>query len=559
MAPGLARADRQGLGPDRRFPCPKALSRRDFLKSTAAITVGVSAGATMRAGPALAATPIVVRKSGSPRPLTPSFFGLNGNNTQERLKWDRADLGTALTSLSPGVLRYPGGTIGNYWAWAGGWFQPNGPWPGQTNGETGQPIAPFDNSLTPYKVALQRSGAEALFMVNMLTTAGRLATNADNTTMIQDQVSFLRAAATAGIAVKRVELGNEFYLAGASAGANGNDYTIRFPTAAAYAQQANPWITALRSAFPTVQIAAVGTDATGNNSARREGWNTGVLAGLATGANALTLHPYIQVQSATATPQSLLSMPYARVQSLAATEFPQLASRGLGAWLTEFNMVDRTPNLTFAGTWIHGLFVAAYALLLAQNPTVTLMDLHNVVGDAVAGVLFDSTDGFRSPTPVTQFLGRSAMGSTYATLMQATNASTTAQALAFPTGPVLAGGAPGVVGMDFSGAQHQVVVVNLAPSTVTLNLANLFTGSFNWSRTTAASLSTRITGTSASRSGMAPRRARSMSRNTPSSGSSSDGNRRAAIGICEVVGVKSGSRRSEGICRIGTLRGGRGG
>lgn len=474
-----------------------AASRRDFLKTTGALALFASVGTTVQAGPAQAATAIVVRKSGTPRPLTPTFFGLNGNNTQEGLAWDRVDLGTALTSLRPGVLRYPGGTIGNYWDWRAGWFQPNGPWPGQTNGQGGQVITPFDNSLTPYKVALQRSGAEALFMVNMLSIDGRLATDADNARLIQDQVQFLQSAATAGINVKRVELGNEFYLPGNGAGANANDNTTRFPTAGDYARQANAWVTALRTAFPAVQIAAVGADAAGNNAARREGWNAEVLAGL-TGANALTLHPYIQVQDATASPQSLLSMPYARVQSLIATEFPQLASHGLGAWVTEFNMVDKTPDLTFAGTWAHGLFVGAYALLLAQNSTVTLVDLHNAVGDAVAGVLFDSTDGFRTPTPVTQFLGRSAMGATYAALLQATKASTTAQALTFPAGPVLEGGAPGVVGMDFSGGgQHQVVVVNLAEAAVTLNVASLFSGSFHWSRTTAASLSTRITGASA--------------------------------------------------------------
>jgi len=201
---------------------------------------------------------------------------------------------------------------------------------------------------------------------------------------------------------------------------------------------------------------------------RRETWNADVLAGL-TGANALTLHPYIQVQDATVTPQSLLSLPYARVQSLAATEFPQLASYGLDAWVTAFNMVDKTPALTFAGTWTHGLFVAAYALLLAQNPTVTLVDLHNAVGDAVAGVLFDSIDGFRAATPVTELLGRSAMGATYAALLQATKSTSTAQPLTFPAGPVLEGGAPGIVGMDFSGGGQQrmkiAVLVKEVPDT----------------------------------------------------------------------------------------------
>jgi hypothetical protein len=328
----------------------------------------------------------------------------------------------------------------------------------------------------------------------MLTVDGRLATNADNGRMIQDQVRFLQTAANAGISVKRIELGNEFYLAGAAAGPNGSDYTTRFPSATSYAQQANAWVSAMHTAFPAAQIAGVGADATGNNSARREGWNAALLAALS-GANALTLHTYIPVTNASATPQSLLSLPYQRVQSLKATEFTQLSSRGLSGWVTEFNMVDKTPNLTFAGTWTHGLFIAAYALLLAQIPTVTLVDLHNVVGDAMAGALFDSTDGFRAATPATQFLGRSAMGATFAVLLQASSASSTGQPLAFSGGPVLAGGAPGLVGLDFTGGgQHHAVIVNLATSAATLNVSSLFAGSFGWSRTRAASLTTRITG-----------------------------------------------------------------
>jgi hypothetical protein len=253
----------------------------------------------------------------------------------------------------------------------------------------------------------------------------------------------------------------------------------------------------LHAAFPAAQIAAVGTDAAGNNMARREGWNAGVLADL-TGASALTLHPYIPVKDPAATTQAVLSLPYQRLQSLLATEFQQLAAKGMGGWVTEFNMLDQTPTLAFDGTWTHGLFIAAYAVLLAQNPVVTLVDLHNVLGDAGTGALFDSTDGFDTPTPVTQFLGRTAIGAAFATLFQATTVSTTAQPLTFAGGPLLDGGAPGLVGLDFTGGgQHHAVIVNLAATDVTLNVSSLFSSTtFRWSRTTAASPSTQITGPS---------------------------------------------------------------
>ena len=469
------------------------LERRTFVKGAAA--AGLLGGAwTVGAAPAAAAV-VTVQRAGPAHTVTPTLFGLNGNNIQARLRWDRADLGAAVAGLGPGTLRYPAGTVGNYWDWRSGWFQPNGPWPAQTDG-TGAAIAPFDDSLTPYQAALQRTGASAVLMLNMLTTKGRLATSADFSAMLQDQVQMLHAAQAAGITVSRVELGNELYLSGALAGPNGNDYVTVFPSASAYAKQATTWARSVRTAFPSAQIAAVGADATGNSSPRREGWNDAVLAGVS-GVSALTLHPYIRVSDASASPQSLLSLPYARVQALKGSELATLSSHGLSAWVTEFNMVDRTSSLTFAGTWTHGLFIAAYAILLAQVPTIAVIELHNVVGDAVAGALFDSTAGFRAPTPATQFLAPTAMGAAYSMVVQAARGATTARSLAFSGGPTLSGGAPALVGLELTGgAHHQAVVANLATSGVTLSLTNLFSGAVGWSRTGADSLTTRVTGPS---------------------------------------------------------------
>lgn len=472
-----------------------ALGRRSFLRGVSVAAAG--AAGLSAAGPASAAAVIGVQRSGPSREASAQLFGLNGNNTQRRMRWDRAELRSALRRLDPGTIRYPGGTIGNYWDWQSGWFQPNGPWPGQTNDLTGEVIEPFDNSLGPFAAALAACDAAPVLVLNMLTVDGRLATASDNVAVADGQVEFLRAAAAGGVPVRQVELGNEFYLAGAKPGPHELDYATRFPTASSYARQANAWIPKIRNAFPAATISAVGADATGTQSPRREGWNAGVLAELTDG-DALTLHPYIVLRDPGVTPQSVLSLPHKRVQSLAAGEFVQLSSAGMRAWVTEFNMVDRTPGLTFAGTWTHGLFIAAFALLLAQRRVVTSLNLHNVLGDALAGALFDTTEGFRSPTPATALFARSAMGSTLATVIRATRGARTGHALAFPGGPQLAGGAAGLVGMDFTGpAAHGAVIVNLSPVAVSLDLTGLFPAGHRWTRTTAPSLSSRVPGPSA--------------------------------------------------------------
>jgi hypothetical protein len=36
--------------------------------------------------------------------------------------WDNPDVVNAAVQFKPGTLRYPGGTVANYWDWHQGWF-----------------------------------------------------------------------------------------------------------------------------------------------------------------------------------------------------------------------------------------------------------------------------------------------------------------------------------------------------------------------------------------------------------------------------------------------------
>ena len=282
------------------------LDRRAFLKASATVGLAGSAGITLMPSAAEAAT-IAAQRSGSPRTVTPDFFGLNGNNVQERLRWDRDDLGAALSSLGPGLLRYPGGTIGNYWDWRTGWFQPNGPWPGQTHAQTGEVIAQFDNSLARYKTGLQRSRRQG--PVHAQHAHDRRSPGHVGGQRRDDPGPGPVPAGRGGRQASR------------SAGRAGQRVLPLRPRARAQRQRLLATVPDRDGVRPAGQrlgerpasrlprsrpsIAAVGADATGNNSPRREGWNDGVLGTLA-GVDALTLHPFIRVTNASATPQSLL-------------------------------------------------------------------------------------------------------------------------------------------------------------------------------------------------------------------------------------------------------------
>jgi hypothetical protein len=207
----------------------------------------------------LASTTVKVTSTGPVRTVTPTLLGLNGVNTTGS-QWDNSPLDSVLSKFAPGVIRYPGGTVANYWSWPDGWFQP-GKWPGE-------PAEAVNDTLPVFRTGLAAAGARPLFDLNTVTINGAIGSATDNPAQLDQQLQALP--------VKMVELGNELYQSGyISTGPDGQDYAKRFPSAADYATQMNAWISALHSAFQGVKVAAVATDANDVNgiSRRRSTWN----------------------------------------------------------------------------------------------------------------------------------------------------------------------------------------------------------------------------------------------------------------------------------------------
>ena len=235
-----------------------------------------------------------------------------------------------------------------------------------------------------------------------MTINGAIGSATDNPAQLDQQLQALQSAAGDGLPVKMVELGNELYQSGyISTGPDGQDYAKRFPSAADYATQMNAWISALHSAFQGVKVAAVATDANDVNgiSPRRSTWNASVLP-LLKGEDAVTIHDNLRVFDASSSPATVLAYPYLHVQKLKAHELALFHSDRLPVWVTEFNLADQTQGHVFQGTWLHGMFVAAQALLYTGDPDITYAGLNATIGAASAPI-FSSTQGFGSGGPAT--------------------------------------------------------------------------------------------------------------------------------------------------------------
>ncbi len=172
--------------------------------------------------------------------LPAHFFGFNAESivlpVDDQLFANSPALHAKLAAVPTGILRIPGGTTSQWLNWRTGVFitGPGGPF---------NAVSPTRPAITmPHWAAIVRAtGATPLWDLNVLNAT------------ISDQIAMLREAQRLGLPVRQVELGNELWNPT-------GPYPGRFPTGAAYGSAMNPWIVAVRRAFPRAVIAVSGAD-----------------------------------------------------------------------------------------------------------------------------------------------------------------------------------------------------------------------------------------------------------------------------------------------------------
>ena len=332
---------------------------------------------------------------GDARAIPPDLFGVNGKIAHLDHPWQNPALQQTFSTSAVPILRYPAGTIGNYWDWRRGWIDPDIP---------DEDFVQF--WLIPVRDAAQRNplvdlqppmalpGRSILMMANLLTHD------------FPHTLSALHRADLWGIRVPRIELGNELYI-------DSDPLATRlYPTASDYARVANAWAAALKAEYPTAQIAVpvahVISEVVGAPAyARLTGWNAALLPLLSSQIDALALHLYrgtsvspeartVQLwgtpteqeaqYAALSTPAGvagLLAQPAAVYRE--ALELGGLLTVPRAIWITEWNLVDYSGPTRH--TWAHGLYVANAIDVFLSDPRVANITLHNI-GDTLFGAFF---------------------------------------------------------------------------------------------------------------------------------------------------------------------------
>ena len=335
--------------------------------------------------------------SANPARSIDDMFGFNGFNT---IKADMALNNLAFQNkfaeLYPGHLRFPGGTVANYWDWREADFMKSDftKHPCEWTLESYDKLVMEDHELENYKVLIDKSGAAPMYCLN--------ATGSDRFY----QLAMLYHAASINLPIEYVELGNELYKEGPC------NYVFRHPNPADYAIEMLEWaglikgITGAAGHFPNTEIAFVGREFGANDSDRDKTWNNDVLFEIGQSVNnlavdALTMHPYhgsrlsSNIQGTTRE-NCLFSSPFHSYKGFSTATFNfeidnQIVPDGKEVWLTEHNLWDVT-NIVH-GSWAHALTVAYQSLIYLEKDAITKSSLHSLLGNAQWGAIFNNING----------------------------------------------------------------------------------------------------------------------------------------------------------------------
>ncbi|MCS6990593.1 MAG: T9SS type A sorting domain-containing protein [Chitinophagales bacterium] len=428
------------------------------------------------------------------RTLPPHFLGYNGQNTiRNGSSWVNPDLVQNVPNLKAKVFRYPAGGIGNWWDWRRGWFVDVPYLPSNYKNLPRQP-----NYLHNYKVVADATGAQTVFMLNMVTST------------LQEQLAMLHHADSLGFEIKYVELGNEFYISAddEDAGEGSRYVDSVFKYVKTYADMANIWIDSIHAHFPNALVAVQGCFQK-NQKPKRLKWNDSLRILLNGREDAWSFHTYYssswndttetqadkQVQTIDEVP-NWLYQPFKMWKVFQDRTIPQIPP-GKQFWNTEYNMTDHDRPVH--GLWAHGLYLPVQTLQFLNDDRFKVLTCHAMVGTALYGQYFFVTNGFHlggedgewTPLPnppSTQYYGLTATGHTMKMLGEAMWGKNYASPLVFTPSPQVMTvedyGAsvyyyPAVYGWMFSSdTASAAIIINLSDTARTINSSFFGSGSY---------------------------------------------------------------------------------
>ena len=167
---------------------------------------------------------LTARPAAPYHPIPAAFAGFNAPFRKNAWQALSPQLHQAAAGLAPGAIRVFGGTTANYWNWRQGHFYDRHGVPRVLRRANRRMSRIY---LSDWAELVDQANATPVFDLNLVTSR------------LSSQLAMLRRARDLGMAIRRVELGNELY-----------DHAPlidrAIPTPKAYARKANRWIRAIK-------------------------------------------------------------------------------------------------------------------------------------------------------------------------------------------------------------------------------------------------------------------------------------------------------------------------
>lgn len=306
------------------------------------------------------------------QPLRQALYGFNTNMITGDYGYLDTDFVELTKALAPKTLRFPGGTVGNFYHWEPGGFFEN------EMASTLNPRLNQRNRGNYVKLQRRRDGKilfdDFMQLCNTLNITPIIVVNLW-TGSPEESAAWVRYAKDKGYQIEHWELGNEYYLP---------HYLNKYPTADTYIKEAKKHAQAMKAVNPDIKISVCATPI----GFHKEGWLVKkqqrkwdeILAADTSFFDAYTVHVYAYkaVRKKEIEEMRGYLMGWIHFAIPEALEYYQKLFPNKEMWITEWNIAN--PANRVANTQLHAMYAGDFFLKMLAMPNVTQANFHVIAG-----------------------------------------------------------------------------------------------------------------------------------------------------------------------------------
>ena len=306
------------------------------------------------------------------QPLRQALYGFNTNMISGDYGYLDPDFVALTQALAPKTLRFPGGTVGNFYHWeAGGFFE-------DEMASTLNPKLNQRNKGNYVKLQKRRDGKilfdDFMRLCNTLKITPVVVVNLW-TGSAEESAAWVRYAKDKGYGITHWELGNEYYLP---------HYFNKYPTADAYIQEAKKHAAAMKAVNPDIKLSVCATPIGFHKEGwlvktQQRKWDEGLAADTSF-FDAYTVHVYAYkaIRKKEIEEMRGYLMGWIHFAVPEALEYYQKLFPNKEMWITEWNIAN--PANRVANTQLHAMYVGDFFLKMLAMPNITQANFHVIAG-----------------------------------------------------------------------------------------------------------------------------------------------------------------------------------